>query len=43
LSKSRENYSTEEKAPTLNRHLLDKESVSDLCDDIDIGPIQFYR
>ena len=43
MSKSRRNHSAREKASTLKRHLLDKESVSDICDDIDIAPTQYYR
>lgn len=43
MSKSRRNFSAEEKASVLKRHLLGKESVSDICDDIDIAPTQFYR
>lgn len=43
MSKSRRKHSPKEKASTLKRHLLDKESVSDICDDIDIAPTQYYR
>ena len=43
MSKARRNYSGKEKASILKRHLLDKKSVSDICDDISIAPTQFYR
>ena len=43
MSKARCNYSGKEKASILKRHLLDKESVSDICDAISIAPTQFYR
>jgi transposase-like protein len=43
LNKSRRNYSGEEEASILKRHLLVKESVSDICDDIGIAPAQFYH
>jgi transposase-like protein len=43
LIKSRRTYSAEEKATILKRHLLDKESVSDICDEVDLSPTQFYR
>jgi len=43
MSKLRRNYSSEEKVSILKRHLAGKESVSDICDDLDIAPTQFYR
>jgi transposase-like protein len=43
VSKNRRNYSSEEKVSILKRHLLGKESISDICDDLDIAPTQFYR
>lgn len=43
MSKNRRNYSSEEKVSILKRHLLGKESISDICDDLDIAPTQFYR
>lgn len=43
MSKSRRNHSAREKASIIKRHLFDKESVSDICDDIDIAPTQYYR
>jgi transposase-like protein len=43
LSKSRRKHSAKEKSSIVKRHLLDKESVSDICDDIDIAPTQYYR
>ena len=43
MSKNRRNYSSEEKVSILKRHLLGKELISDICDDLDIAPTQFYR
>lgn len=43
MSRARRNYNGKEKASILKRYLLNKESVSDICDDISIAPTQFYR
>jgi transposase len=43
MSKSRRNYSSEEKVAILKRHLLEKEPVSDICDKLNLAPTQFYR
>lgn len=36
-------FSAEEKASILKRHLKGKDAVSDICDELDIAPNQFYR
>lgn len=41
--KKRRNFSAEEKASIIKRHLKGKEAVSDICDDLSISPNQFYR
>ena len=41
--KQRRNYSGAEKVSILKRHLVGKESVSDICDDVNLSPNQFYR
>ena len=38
----RRHFSEPEKVAILKRHLIDKVSVSDLCDDLHIYPNQFY-
>ena len=43
LKRTRRRYEAEEKVAILKRHLLGKESVSDICDDIGLSPNQFYR
>lgn len=41
--KQRRKFSGEEKVSLLKRHLLNKEAVSDICDELSISPNQFYR
>jgi len=43
MRKKRVNYTPPEKMAILKRHLLEKVPVSDLCDELDIKPTQFYR
>src|ERR1700728_2316172 len=43
MRKERKNYSAEEKAAILRRHLLDKVPVSDLCEELGLQPTVFYR
>jgi transposase-like protein len=43
MSKERKHYTAEEKVAVLRRHLLDKVSVSDLCEELDLQPTVFYR
>jgi len=40
--RKRRNFSAEEKATILRRHLVDKVPVSDLCDEYKIHPNLFY-
>src|ERR1700686_4277276 len=41
-SKPRRHFAGTEKVAILKRHLLEKMSVSDLCDELDLYPNQFY-
>ena len=43
MRKARKHYTAEEKVAILRRHLLDKESVSKLCDELARQPTVFYR
>ena len=42
MSKQRRHFLDTEKVAILKRHLVDKVPVSDLCDELDIYPNQFY-
>jgi transposase len=42
MRKRRKNYSPVEKVAILRRHLIDKVPVSDLCDELQLQPTQFY-
>ncbi len=42
MKKARRHFSGSEKVAILKRHLIDKVAVSDLCDEYDIYPTQFY-
>ena len=42
MSKQRRHFPDTEKVAILKRHLIDKVPVSDLCDELDIYPNQFY-
>ncbi len=42
MSKQRRHFPDTEKVAILRRHLIDKIPVSDLCDELDIYPNQFY-
>jgi transposase len=42
MNKPRRHFSGAEKVAILKRHLIDKVPVSDLCDELDIYPNQFY-
>src|SRR6266436_4156761 len=42
MSKPRRHFPDHEKVAILKRHLLDKVPVSDLCDELDLYPNQFY-
>ncbi len=43
MRKEREHYTAEEKVAILRRHLLDKVPVSDLCEELGLQPVVFYR
>jgi transposase len=43
MNKQRRHFSGQEKVALIKRHLLEKTPVSDLCDELDITPNQFYR
>jgi transposase len=42
MSKQRRHFPNPEKVAILKRHLVDKVPISDLCDELDIYPNQFY-
>jgi transposase len=42
MKKQRRHFSGSEKVAILKKHLVDKVPVSDLCDERDIYPTQFY-
>jgi len=42
MNKPRRHFAGTEKVAILKRHLIDKIPVSDLCDELDIYPNQFY-
>src|SRR5712691_6035383 len=41
--KQRKQYAPEEKVAILRRHLLEKEPISKLCDEVGLQPTAFYR
>jgi transposase-like protein len=43
MKKQRKQYAPEEKVAILRRHLLEKEPISKLCDDVGLQPAVFYR
>ena len=43
MKKQRKQYAPEEKVAILRRHLVDKEPVSKLCDELALQPTVFYR
>ena len=43
MKKTRKHLTGAEKVAILRRHLIDKQAVSDLCDEAGIQPSQFYR
>ena len=43
MTKKRKQYTPEEKVAILRRHLVDKVSVSDLCEAYNLQPTVFYR
>jgi len=42
-SRQRRRFKPEEKVSIVRRHLLDREPVSDLCDEYGVQPTVFYR
>jgi transposase len=42
MNKPRRHFQDHEKVSILKRHLIDKVPVSDLCDELDLYPNQFY-
>lgn len=43
MTTKRKQYTPEEKVAILRRHLVDKEAVSDLCEEYGLQPTVFYR
>ena len=43
MKKTRKHYTAEEKVAILRRHLLEKEPISKLCDEVGLQPTVFYR
>jgi len=43
MKKQRKQYSPEENIAILRRHLLEKEPISKLCDEVGLQPTVFYR
>ena len=43
MKKQRKHYGPEEKVAILRRHLLEKEPISKLCDEVGLQPTVFYR
>jgi hypothetical protein len=43
MKKQRKQYAPEEKVAILRRHLLEKEPISKLCDEVALQPTVFYR
>ena len=42
MRKPRKNYTPVEKVAILRRHLIDRVSISDLCDEYQLSPTLFY-
>ena len=42
-TRQRRHFNGQEKVAVLRRHLVDRVSVSDLCDELGINPTLFYR
>ena len=43
MKEQRKHYTPEEKVAILRRHLLEKEPISKLCDELGLQPTAFYR
>jgi transposase len=42
MARSRRNFTPQEKAAIVSRHLVDKTPIFDLCDALRLHPTQFY-
>lgn len=42
-NRKRKQYQTTEKVSIIRRHLIEKQSVSDICDEYGIAPSVYYR
>ena len=43
MKRQRKQYTSEEKVAILRKHLLEREPVSDVCDEYGLQPTVFYR
>lgn len=43
MERKRRHFTAEEKVSILRRHLLDKEPVSEICDELGLQPAVFYQ
>jgi transposase len=43
MKKQRKQYAPKEKVAILRRHVLEKEPISKVCDDVGLQPTAFYR
>lgn len=43
MKRPRKHYTAEEKVAILRRHLLEKEPISTICDELGLQPTVFYR
>ena len=43
MKKERKNYTPQEKVAILRRHLIEKQTVSEICDKLNLQPTVFYR
>lgn len=43
LARTRRQFTNEEKAAILRRHLVDKKPVADICDELKLQPSVFYQ
>ena len=43
MKRQRKQYPPEEKVANLRRHLVEKEPISKLCDEVGVQPTVFYR
>ena len=43
MTKTKRRFEAQDKAAIVRRHLIDKVAVSDLCDEYQLQPTQFYR